>query len=121
MKRIDVILCFVALPIGTLSAYSTVRWTEVFEAAPAQVRLAKKELIGVGDLFELHCAVCDKVGRHAWETRVKPNFMRAITYATIVESGDLLPDWRDIVKWARAHQNEAHRLMEEAARDPHAP
>jgi hypothetical protein len=117
MKRIDLIIIPSAIGIGALLAYSTGRWISAADAGTIQVRQAKKELIECGDLFKLHCDICDKVGRHTWETSVKPDFMMAITYATIMETGNPLPDWPDIVKWTREHPEDAHRIMEEAARN----
>lgn len=121
MKLIDFFFLPSALGIGALGAYSTGRWISAADAGTMQVRQAKKELIECGDLFKLHCGICEKVGRHTWETRVKPDFMMAITYATIRETGNPFPDWPDIVKWTREHPQDAHRFMEEAARSATRP
>lgn len=115
MKRIDAILMLCAALIGILAAYSSNRWMAEFDRAPAVAKKAKEDLLACGDLWKLHHRICKKVGEHAWETRVKPKFMSAITYATIRETGNILPETSDIIQWVRAHPEESHRLLQEAA------
>lgn len=114
MKPAEFALLPVAMLIGLLLAYSIDRWMSAADEGAAELRLAKKELVSSAGLFELHNAIYSKVGPQVWESQVKPGFLRAITYATIRESGNLLPDWREIVAWVRAHPEDARRMMEEA-------
>lgn len=111
MKRIDAILMVCAGAIGVISAYSSNRWMSAFDRASIEVRIAKEELLTSGDLRDLHHRIYKKVGEYAWETRVKPRFMSDVTYATIRESGDILPETSDVINWVRGHPEEAHRLM----------
>lgn len=102
--------------LGVLAAHSTDRWISGIESGRKEFQTAKEELLGTADLFELHNTVYSEVGPLAWEERVKPDFMRALTMATVEETGMPFPDWRDVVGYARAHPEEARRMLK-VARD----
>ena len=46
---------------------------------------------------------------------MKPQFLSAVTYAAVRDTGNLLPDARDLIEWVRAHPEDARRLLKEAA------
>lgn len=110
-KRIDVILALGAALIGMMAAYSYNCWMDGFDRAPEEARKAKETLLGSGDLFKLHNSIYSKVGEYAWETHVKPKFMSEITYATILYTGNILPETEDVIGWVRSHPVEAHRML----------
>lgn len=115
MKRADLVLGLCALPMGLFVAVSADRWLAAAERAPLEIAEAKRELLASAGLDRLHHKVYAAVGEQAWEADVKPAFMSAITWETVRETGDPLPGWRDIVKWARAHPQRARELLEAAA------
>lgn len=115
MKLIDVILALSGVLCGVLIACSLERWMTATDQGRIEVQRAKEELIASAGLFELHNAIYSKVGPYSWETEVKPRFMSSLTYATIRETGNLLPEPDDVVKWVRAHPAEARRMLEQAA------
>jgi hypothetical protein len=115
-RRSDIVLTIIALLLGLFVAWSTNEWMTGIEHGKLEARKAKVELIAQAGLFELHNEIYTKVGPLAWENRVKPAFMGAITLETIRDTGDYLPDWRDIVNWVRAHPERTRQLLKEAAK-----
>src|SRR5574342_562237 len=113
-------IAFVALSpfIGVLLAVSTARWEYGWENGRRQEREAKRELLAVAGLMELHHKVYAEVGERDWEGRVKPQFLSALTRETVRSTGDLAPDWRDVVRWAREHPERARELLRAAAHKP---
>lgn len=116
--KVSAILAILALFVGVLSAYATDRWIEGAERGAADLSVAKKELLASAGLAALHHTVYAKVGEERWERQVKPDFLSAITRATVWETGDPMPTWRRIVDWVRAHPEEARRMLESAAASP---
>ena len=108
-------LVLAALPIGAGAAWSTNEWLEGADRGQAEIEQLRRELLGSAGLMELHNAVYTQVGAETWENQVKPQFLSAITYATIRETGNILPEGRHIIEWVRNHPEEARRLMKEAA------
>ncbi|MCI0659095.1 MAG: hypothetical protein L0170_18735 [Acidobacteria bacterium] len=119
MKLVNLAFALAALAIGAGAAWSTGEWMDSSERGTAELKAFTQDLLASAGLFELHNQVHAKVGPEAWENLVKPQFMSAITYATIRETGNVLPEGRDVVEWVRSHPQEARRLMIEASRlDP---
>lgn len=69
------------------------------EKGAAEISVAKRELLSSAGLSDLHHAVYAKVGEARWEREVKPAFLGAITHATVRETGDIIPSWRQVVDW----------------------
>ena len=110
------IFVVIAFLIGILTAHSTGRWMDGMERGPEELALAKKELLASAGLLALHHTVYAKVGEERWERQVKPDFLGAITLATVRETGDPIPSWQMVVEWVRAHPSESRRILENAAR-----
>ena len=110
------IFVVIAFLIGILTAHSTGRWMDGMERGPEELALAKKELLACAGLLALHHTVYAKVGEERWERQVKPDFLGAITLATVRETGDPIPSWQMVVEWVRAHPSESRRILENAAR-----
>src|SRR5262245_46328751 len=115
MKVTDLVLILAALPLGVASAWSTDQWLNAADQGEAQVQQLKKDLLQSAGLFELHNEVFAQVGERAWEDRVKPQFLSAVTTATVRDTGNLLPDGRELIDWVRTHPDEARRLLRAAA------
>lgn len=111
----EIVVLLVALLAGVGSAASLDRWHAGLERGSVETVGAKEELLASADLRKLHHRIYEAVGERAWEERVKPDFLMAITAATVRETGDLFPDWRDVVGWVRRHPEEARRYLEGAA------
>lgn len=75
----------------------------------------KSRLLDVAGLREVHHEVYAQVGEQDWEARVKPAFIRDITFATIRDNGTLLPDADEIIDWARTHPEAARDLLRRQA------
>lgn len=116
IKRMDFVLAVIALPVGALSAASAERWMDASEKGAVEIRQAKRELLASAGLLDLHNSVYSRVGPAAWENRVKPAFMMAITCETVRETGNIAPDWRDVVAWVRSNPDRARQLMKDAER-----
>jgi hypothetical protein len=116
VNRIDVVLLLVALPCGVLCAVSTGRWLDGAERGRAELQEFKRELLASAGLQELHNKVAAEVGPRAWKEHIRPEFVRRITIATARETGDLLPDWPDVVRWVRAHPERTREILRECAR-----
>lgn len=114
-RRVDVILCILALALGPLLAVSMGRWAHGAESGRCELLAAKQELMASAGLLELHNRIYEKVGERAWRERVKPEFMSRIIWETVRESGDLAPGWQDVVGWVRAHPERARGILEAAA------
>ena len=114
-KRINVALVIAALLIGFATAWSTEQWLQAAERGEAEVPHLKEDFLKSAGLFELHNQVYSQVGERAWEDRVKPQFLSDVTYATVRETGKLMPEARDMIDWVRAHPEEARRLLQRAA------
>lgn len=104
--------------LGILAAHSTSRWMDGIEMGAIEISTAKKELLSSAGLFDLHHTVYAKVGETRWEREVKPEFLSAITRATVLETGDPLPSWRMVVDWVRLHPEDARRMLKNAATNP---
>lgn len=74
----------------------------------------KKALLAEADLKKAHHKKYEEVGERAWEQTHKPDFMRAITLATVKDTFNLLPTAEDVIQWVRDHPEEARRLMDGA-------
>lgn len=111
-------LAALGLAIGIACAVSAGLWMDMARDGEVEIRTVKQELVASAGLQEAHNAVYSKVGPMAWENDVKPRFMSAITYATIRESGNPIPEPMDVVRWVRAHPKEARRMLENAASTP---
>lgn len=114
MKPIDLILALVALGTGPLLAFSTERWMDSAERGRVEMETAKRELLQSAGLMALHHKVYAEVGEREWESRVKPAFLSAITVETVKATGNVLPEWREIVTWVREHPARARELLEAA-------
>jgi len=115
MKVLNLVLILAAVPLGAGAAWSTDKWMTGADQGTEDLNQFKKELLASAGLAQLHNDVYKQVGEKAWEERVKPQFMSSVTYATIRETGLLLPEGRDVIDWVRAHPEEARRLMWAAA------
>ena len=115
MRLFNLALILAAVPLGAGAAWSTDKWLEGAEQGTTDLNEFKKELLATAGLAQLHNDVYRQVGEQAWEGRVKPQFMSAVTYATIRETGNLLPEGRDVIDWVRSHPEEARRLMKAAS------
>lgn len=107
-----------AILMGILLAHSTGLWMDGMERGASETILAKRELLASAGLFDLHHTVYAKVGEVRWEREVKPAFLGAITRATVRETGELIPSWRQVVDWVRAHPEDARRMLKDAAAKP---
>ena len=112
--KIDLIFVAVAFLIGVLIAYSIGRWIKSSDQGTAEMKLAKEELIRSAGLFDLHNRIYSEVGDQIWRERVRPEFMGAITYETVLATGNFLPDWRDVVEWVRENPERARDLLRAA-------
>lgn len=115
MNVAGIALVLMALSMGAFSAWSTDQWFDAAAQGEAQYQELKKEFLNSAGLMQLHNEVYQQVGERAWEDQVKPQFLSAVTYATVRETGNLLPDGRDLIEWVRAHPEDARRLLKEAA------
>lgn len=111
----DAMLILISPMVGVLVACSISGWISLTDRGRSEIREAKMELLANADLLDLHNRIHSEVGESAWENLVKPRFMASVTRETVLENGDLLPDWRDVVQWVRQHPQEARRLMEKAS------
>lgn len=110
------LLMAVAAPlIGVATGLSTQEWMDAADNGEQEYRAAKEALLDSAGLRQRHHEVYAKVGEQTWENQVKPDFLSAITWATVRDTGTLLPDWKDITEWVRAHPEEARRLLDQAA------
>ena len=116
IRRIEAAMVVASILLGALMAHSTGLWIDGMERGAAEISTAKKELLASADLSKLHHTVYAKVGEERWERQVKPDFLGAITLATVRETGDPIPSWQMVVEWVRAHPSEARRILENAAR-----
>ena len=112
MKRIDIILFTLALGCGPLMAYSANRWMDASDCGRVEMETAKRELLQSAGLMALHHKVYAEVGEQEWEGRVKPAFLSKITVETVKATGNVLPDWPEIVAWVRANPARARELLE---------
>lgn len=112
---IDLALVGAAPFVGVLLAVSAGRWIDGWENGRREAAEARQELLQSAGLMELHHKVHAEVGEREWESRVKPDFLSAITRETAVANGDLAPSWRDVVDWTRRNPERARDLMRRAA------
>jgi hypothetical protein len=112
VKRIDIILFTLALGFGPLMAYSANRWMDAADRGRVEMETAKRELLASAGLMALHHKVYAEVGEREWEGRVKPAFLSKITLETVKATGNILPDWPEIVSWVRANPARARELLE---------
>lgn len=110
----SIVLTVSGILVGIASAASMDRGMGAMERGSLEYCQAKREMMGSAALFELHNRIYAEVGAHAWEARVKPEFMRKVTYATIRETGKAIPELQDVVKWVQAHPADARRMLEAA-------
>lgn len=115
MKKIEIAALLSAALVGPLVAHSADLWMSSSDTGRRRATDAKRELLQAAGLAELHHRIYSSVGERDWESRVKPNFMMAITRATTADTGDLFPSLGDVVSWARRNPAEACRLLEAAA------
>ena len=89
-------------------------WMDMYEKAGAVTQQDMKLLlIKEGELGEIHNKVYEKVGEELWEKGVKPEFLKAITIETVKSTGSIVPSFNDIINWAKEHQDETKKLMEQ--------
>ena len=115
MNLTGVVLLLVALSMGAFGAWSTDQWVEAAAQGDEEYQRLKNEFLNSAGLLQLHNEVHQQVGEKAWEDQVKPQFLSAVTYATVRDTGNLLPDARDLIDWVRANPDEARRLLRVAA------
>ena len=115
MNVAGAVLVLLALSMGAFSAWSTDQWYDAAAQGDAEYQQLKNEFLNSAGLMQLHNEVYKQVGERAWEDQVKPQFLSAVTYATVRDTGMLLPDGRDLIDWVRANPDEARRLLREAA------
>jgi hypothetical protein len=115
MNVAGTILILLAVSMGAFTAWSTDQWIDAAEQGDSEYERLKREFLNSAGLMELHNEVYKQVGERAWEDQVKPQFLSAVTYATVRDTGNLLPDGRDLIDWVRANPEEARRLLREAA------
>lgn len=82
---------------------------------PKPLSELKAEAIQAADLEIFHHLVYERVGEERWEAHVKPAFARAVLLRVIEDTGNPLPGPDEIIRWLRAHQDEAKELLERAA------
>lgn len=118
--KVDLLFVLAAPLTGVLCAFSTERWMDGLESGRVDLERSREDLVRSAGLFELHNAVYSRVGERAWENEVKPDFLRALTYATIADTGDILPEAQDIVFWVRKNPARAREMLERAEAAHHA-
>lgn len=116
IRRIEAAMFVASILLGALMAHSTHLWFDGMEKGSSKIHIAKKELLASAGLGKLHHTIYAKVGEDRWENQVKPDFLSAITRATVRDSGDPIPSWQMVVEWVRAHPSEARQMLENAAR-----
>lgn len=102
---------------GVLIAIALSRGFDAADAADGEMRTAKRDLMKCGNLFERHNRIYEKEGAQAWQSRIKPDFLSAITWRTAWDTGSLFLEPDDVVQWVKAHPEEAALLLERAARE----
>jgi hypothetical protein len=115
MNAAGMVLVLMAISMGAFTAWSTDQWIDAAEQGDAEYQRLKNEFLNSAGLMELHNEIYKQVGERAWEDQVKPQFLSAVTYAAVRDTGNLLPDARDLIEWVRANPDEARRLLREAA------
>ena len=115
MNVAGVVLILLALSTGAVTAWSTDQWFEAAAQGDAEYQQLKSEFLNSAGLMQLHNEVYQQVGERAWEDQVKPQFLSSVTWATVRDTGNLLPDARDLINWVRSNPDEARRLLKEAA------
>jgi hypothetical protein len=115
-KLIHLAIMGPAMLTGPFLGWSTAQWISAAEQGQLDGQRAKRDLIGSAGLFKLHNEIYSKVGPKAWESEVKPDFMSAITWATVRDTGNLIPEAQDVVEWVRAHPDEARTMLKGVSR-----
>jgi hypothetical protein len=110
-----VVLIVLAIAMGAFSAWSTDQWLDAAQQSEADTPRLKKEFLDSAGLRQLHHEIYQQVGEQAWENRVKPQFLSDVTTAVVRDTGNVLPDSREVIDWVRAHPDEARRLLKAAA------
>lgn len=115
MRKADIFALLVAALAGPVVAHSTSLWISWFDAGKREIADTKRELLEVAGLSDLHHQIHARVGERVWESRVKPDFLMALTRAAGAGAGTVFPSQDQIVAWAKRHPAEARCLLEEAA------
>lgn len=102
-----------AIAFGILVALANLRAAPAADQAAGRLPELKELLLRTEGLDTAHHEVFARVGQEVWEYSVKPDFMQAVTWETIRQTGILLPNEEEVIRWVRDHPEEAQRLMRE--------
>lgn len=102
-----------AIGFGALVALAQVRGCPAGALTAERLPEVKRQLLGAGDLDALHHDVYARVGEIGWEDGVKRDFLQALTWETIRETGNLLPNEADVIDWVRKNPEAAGRMLRE--------
>src|ERR1043165_7745942 len=90
----------IAAPLlGLLIAWSTGQWLDGLDQGTQQLDQSRQALVQSAGLMDLHNQVYSQVGETTWETRVKPDYLSAITRETIAATGNPMPSSQNVVDW----------------------